>query len=398
MTPSPRAAFAVGAARVFTGDDLLGPAFLVVEDGRIAAIEKQRPDSVGEIIELDDATILPGLVDAHTHVSIVPGDGDQIGQLRLPAEVQLAAARRNVARDLASGVTTMRVMGQELDVDFRLKDEIERDLTAGPALVCAGVQIAREGQHGHAITGVRLVEDIQRIARQNLAKGAGVIKIFATGGVSTSGTAQDACPFSIDEIRAAADVAHAGGVKLAAHAHGGEGARRAIEGGVDTIEHGASLDASLIHTMLERGRAVVGTFSILFHPDGIERGDGGNAAIMAKVRAARGTVADSWRAIVAAGVRVALGTDSMHGCLPFDVAKLVEFGARPLDALRAATAVGADVCDLPDRGRLAPGLRADLLAVRGNPLLDIGSLDHPLLVVRGGRMVAPARAPARRPS
>jgi len=285
----------------------------------------------------------------------------------------------------------MRVMGQELDVDFLLKAEIDGGRTPGPALVCAGVQIAKEGQHGHAITGVRTRADIERVARRNVEKGAGVIKIFATGGVSTSGTPQDSCPFTVDEIRGAADVAHSHGLKLAAHAHGGEGARRAIEGGVDTIEHGAAMDDDLIARVRERDRAVVATFSILFHPDGIERGDAANPEIMQKVHGARETTARSWRRIISSGLRVAVGTDSMHGCLAYDVARLVDFGATPTQALRAATRGGAQVCGLLDRGVVEPGRRADLIAVQGNPLEDITAIGRPLLVMKSGKVVPGGR-------
>jgi imidazolonepropionase-like amidohydrolase len=377
----------ITADRLFTGSELLTPGVVVLDGERIAFAGSQLPSESGAAFRFGDATILPGLIDAHSHVSIVPAEGNQIEQLRQPADVQLAASRRNVARDLASGVTTMRVLGQELDVDFELKREIDAGRTDGPALVCAGIQIARDGQHGHAITGMRTRDDIEQLARRNVAKGAGVLKIFATGGVSSSGTSQDSCPFTEDEIRCAADVAHAHGLKLAAHAHGGQGARNAIAGGVDTIEHAAALDDELMAMIADRRLTVVGTFSILFHPDGIERGDAGNAAVMDKVHAARETVARSWTRIVAAGLRVALGTDSMHGCLAFDLAKLVEYGATPVEALTAATAIGAEVCGLADRGRLAAGLRADLVIVRGDPVADIARVADPLCVVIGGRVL-----------
>jgi len=375
------------ALRLFTGSDVLSPGFIVLSGDRIAAVSGGAPADDVASVDLGDATILPGLIDAHSHLSIVPGEGDQIGQMRRPLNVQLAAARSNVARDLASGVTTMRVMGEELGVDFHVRDEIRRGVLDGPDLLCAGVQIAREGQHGHAITGVRDEAEIEALARQNIDRGADLLKIFATGGVSSEGTAQDAVPFTTQEIQRAADTAHAHGLRLAAHTHGGEGARRAIEGGVDTIEHGAALDDELIDAIVRRSLMVVGTFSILFHPEGIEQGDGGRPDVMAKVHRARVTVERAWRAVTTAGMRCAVGTDSMHGRLAYDVAKLVEFGATPFAALQAATVRGAEACGLTDRGCLEPGLRADVVVVRGNPLDDIMSLSAPELVIAGGRIV-----------
>jgi len=381
-------AFALRASRIFTGADAaLLPGVVVIEDGVIRAVGLAESPPGIETLDLGDATLLPGLVDAHTHVSIVPGDGNQIEQLRRPAERQLAEARRLVLRDLEAGVTTMRVMGQERDVDFLLQQEIESGATPGPRLVCAGVQMAKPESHGHALTGVRDEEEIARLAEANIAKGAGLLKLFATGGVSSIGTDPRDCPFTVREIRRAADIAHRHGIRLAAHAHGGEGARRAIEAGVDTIEHGAALDEPLIASIADRGVAVVATLSILYHPDGIEKGDAASDEIMDKLGRARTTAARTWRRLVRAGIPYAVGTDSMHGLLAFDLAKLVELGATPFEALQAATVRGAEVCGLAGRcGRLAPGFEADLLAVAGNPLCDISALEHPLLVVRAGRM------------
>jgi imidazolonepropionase-like amidohydrolase len=204
-------------------------------------------------------------------------------------------------------------------------------------LVCAGVQIAKVGGHGHALTAVENEADIERLIETNAAKGAGLIKIFTTGGVSSVATSQTDCPFTPREIRCAADAAHRHGLKLAAHAHGGEGARLAIENGVDTIEHGVLLDEALIDLAAERGLAVVGTFSILDHPGGIEFGDARRPEIIGKVRETRARVATTWQRIVRGGLDIALGTDSMHGCLAFDIARLAASGATAARVLRAAT-------------------------------------------------------------
>ena len=138
---------------IFTGlSETLEPGVVVVREDRIVHVGAPRPDDLRTAIRLPRTTLLPGLIDAHTHVSIVPSRGDQLSQMRLPLDVQLATARSNVLADLLSGVTTMRVMGQELGVDFTVRDEIEAGHTLGPDLVCAGVQLAAPGGHGHATT------------------------------------------------------------------------------------------------------------------------------------------------------------------------------------------------------------------------------------------------------
>lgn len=381
---------ALAADRVFTADpadgDRAAPGCVVVDGGVIRDVRREPPPGV-QVVRLEGATLLPGLVDAHTHVSIVPSLGNQIDQFKLPVEVQLATARASLLLDVYSGVTTMRIMGQELGVDFQVRDEVEAGRAVGPSLLCAGVQIAKAGSHGHALTSVGGADDIEALARRNLARGAALLKIFVTGGVASAGTWLGQSPFSHEEVRRAADVAHAHGAKLAAHAHGGLGARVAIESGVDTLEHGSLLDDELIDLARRHGVAIVGTFSILYHPAGIETGDASVPAVMAKVHEVRGQVEATWRKIVASGVTIALGSDSMHGCLAFDIIQLVRFGASPGQALRAATSVGAKVCGVPDRGALRPGLRADILAVSGNPLEDIRQIACPRLVMKQGRIV-----------
>lgn len=371
------------AARLFTGREWLAPGTVVIRDRVIEWVGSGEPPLPVPTSDLGDATLLPGLIDAHSHLSIDPGAGDQIGQLRRPIEAQLASARRHVPIDLASGVTTLRVLGEERGVDFRIRDEIERGTLAGPDLICAGVQIARRGHHGHALTGVDDESDVTALARQNVQSGARALKIFATGGVSSSGTS-DEPPFTGRQIACAAAVAHEHGIPLAAHAHGGPGALLAIENGVDTVEHAAAFDGPCLDGVLKRHLIVVGTFSILYHPDGIARGDAANREVMTKLERARETMEQSWRGILSAGARVAVGTDSMHGKLWFDVEKLVAFGASAEAALISATAGGAAACGLTDRGRLVTGLRADIIAVQGDPLVDVARLADVLLVVAEG--------------
>jgi imidazolonepropionase-like amidohydrolase len=371
---------ALAADRVFTARaDEAESGVVLIDEGLIVGVAKATPSDRTPVLRLPGATLLPGLIDAHTHVSIVPSRGNQIEQMKLPAVEQLATARVNVQADLLSGVTTMRIMGQEMDVDFLLRDEIAAGRTFGPDLICAGVQIAKKGGHGHALTAVASEDDIERLVEANVAKKAGLIKIFTTGGVSSVASSQGDCPFTAREVRCAADAAHRHGLKLASHAHGGAGARLAMENGVDTIEHGVLFDDELIALAREAKVTIVGTFSILDHPAGIEAGDATRPKIVGKLRESRGRVRAAWNGILEAGLPIAVGTDSMHGCLAFDIARLVALGAATID--------GARVCGLTDRGSIAPGMRADLVAVLGNPLDDIRAVAAPVLVMKNGRIV-----------
>jgi imidazolonepropionase-like amidohydrolase len=383
---------AIQSDRIFTAlADRTESGVVVVEDGRISAIVSSPPSDGTAVLRLAGTTLLPGFIDAHSHLSIVPSRGDQIGQMMLPVEVQLATARSNILADLLSGVTTLRSMAQELDVDFIVRDEVASGRTLGPDLVCSGVQLVKQGAHGYAFTAVASETDIEALVERNAARGAGLIKIFVTGGVSSVASRQGDSPFTAREIRCAADAAHRHGLKLAAHAHGGTGAALAIENGVDTIEHGVLLDDEMIDAAARRRLAIVGTFSIQDHPAGIQAGEAGTPAIVEKLRDVRVRVAATWRRILDTDdLRVAVGTDSMHGCLAFDIARLVDFGASPARALRAATAEGAAACGLADRGALVVGRRADLLAVRGNPVEHIHAVASPAFVMKGGRtIVAP---------
>jgi len=379
---------ALAPERLFTAlGDGVEHGFVLVGDGKIEAVVESLDGRDVPVIRLPGTTLMPGLIDAHTHVSVLPSRGDQLGQMRARADEQLAAARPLVLLDLLSGVTTLRCMGQEHGVDFDLRDEIASGATVGPDVLCAGVQVTKPGAHGHALTAVSTDDEVEALIAANAARGAHLVKIFTTGGVSSVATSASDSPFTAREIRLVADAAHRRGLHLAAHAHGGLGAKLAIENGVDTIEHGALLDLDLVESAAARRLAIVGTFSIVDHPAGILAGDAGRPEIVGKLREVRSRMADSWRRILASGVSVALGTDSMHGCLAHDVARLVEFGATPARALRAVTSEAAEVCRLADRGTIAAGRRADLIAVRGNPLEDVRALAGPVMVMKAGRVV-----------
>jgi len=360
-----------------------------VEDGRIAGVGRFAEMTVPEgaiVIDRGEETVLPGLVDAHTHLSIVPGLGNQLAQLRGSAVAAMLRAIPNMRADLKSGVTTMRVVGEEHFLDVDIKADVAAGRIPGPRLLIATRTIAARHGHGTGLAPSDGPEEIRRHIRENLAAGADLIKFFATGGVSSGRAPVDTCFYSPEEIRLIVEEAHRDGKPAAVHAHGGPAIRYCVEAGVDTIEHGKLATPEDFEMMRKAGTWLVGNNAISSHPDGIEKGDGGNSAIMAKLRIARVAAAANFRDMLASGVRWALGTDSMHGYIWYEAAKAVEFGASNEQALAAVTRRAAEAIGLGDSvGTLEAGKLADVISVRGNPLANIAALREVGLVMKEGR-------------
>jgi imidazolonepropionase-like amidohydrolase len=371
-----------------TGASPVRDALVVVTDGRITSVGPAGSGAVApgaETLDLRDRFVMPGLIDCHTHASIVPGQGDQLGQLCRGPVPQALAATRNLRTDLAAGTTTMRIMGEEHFVDVDLRDAIDAGVIPGPRLLVAGRGLAADNGHGRALASYDGVDEVRRGARENLRRGANHVKIFVTGGVSSPGPTPTASAYTREEIRAAVEEADRVGTYAAAHAHGGPGLQLAVREGVRTIEHGALASNEDIALMIERGVWLICTFAIFMHPTGIEQGDGHRPVIMDKVRQARRIVAENFPRHLASGVRFACGTDSMHGRMPFELQTLVGFGVSPANALLAATRWGAEACRIDDQvGAIEPGKRADLIAIDGDPLKDMAAMERVSLVMKDG--------------
>jgi len=279
---------------------------LLIDGDRVVAV--CRPDAVGDPVtrvDLGHAVIVPGFVDAHTHITIRPGEGDQHGQIVKPAVWQTIRGVENLRRMLISGVTTARIMTEEHDIDFEFRDAIARGEVAGPRRLVAGPGLSPPGGHGSAAGGVAGVGPLREAVRSRAERGAVHIKIFTTGGVSSTNTSLSESNYSGEEIAAIVDEATQAGLHVSAHAHGGLGVDLAVDNGVRSIEHGALLDERNMRRMVNARTWLTFTQTILFHPEGIERGDAAVPQIMQKVKEVRLYVSENAARIRAAGIALA---------------------------------------------------------------------------------------------
>jgi imidazolonepropionase-like amidohydrolase len=372
-----------------TGRDAIRDGVVLVADRQIAAVGRAgdvRVPPEAELIERPDEFLMPGLIDAHTHITIIPALGNQSGQMTQPIERQLLRGVGNLRRTLRSGVTTARIMGEERWLDVVFKEEIERGTVPGPRLLVATRPLTASNGHGRALSAFDGSDEVRKGARENLHAGADFLKIFLTGGVSSTRGGLNAPNYTREEVRAAVEEAERRGTYVAAHAIGGPGIRLGVAEGVRTIEHATLASDEDLVFIKEHGAWVVLTQAIMLHPTGIEQGDRDNPAIMAKLRDARGRAAERYRAIIASGVRYTIGTDSMHGLMAFEIAQLVQWGATPTEALLAATQRAAQCCCMDDRvGTLEEGKLADLIMLHGNPLEDIRAVEQVRFIMKGGQ-------------
>jgi imidazolonepropionase-like amidohydrolase len=368
---------------------------VLVEGDRIVAAGAPAatgaPDGA-RTIDLPGATLLPGLIDLHTHLLLHPYDerswDDQV--LRDPESLRVARAVVAAKRTLAAGFTTLRDLGTEGagEADVGLRRAIEEGIIPGPRLVCVTRAIVARGTYGptgfhsgccvpQGAEEVDGPESIVRTTRTQIARGADWIKVYAD---YRYGPANDARPtFSQDELALIVRVAHDAGVPVAAHASTAEGMRRAALAGVQTIEHGNEGTADVFAVMAERGVAYVPTLAAYEALERI-RGLSSDHPIVVAKRAA-------FAAARASGVTIANGSDIgvfPHGENARELELLVEHGLTPAEALRAATSTAANVLRRSDLGIVAAGARADLVCLRGDPTTAIASLRDVMLVLKNG--------------
>jgi imidazolonepropionase-like amidohydrolase len=391
--------------------ELLTERAVVVEDDRIVAVMAAADASVDGplVVDLPEHTLLPGLVDCHAHLVGEPDSGHGYAELltRTGAQEALSGVR-NARATVMAGFTTVRDVGTfRAFVDVALRDAIDAGWVTGPRMRVAGAYVTCSGGGGD-VTGlapdvdavvpyelrvgvVNTVDDVRRAVRRVLHGGADLVKLIATGAVMTSGGVPGAPELTEEQIRAAVDEAALYGADVAAHAHGAEGIKRAVRGGVRSIEHGSLMDDEAIELMAGAGTFLVADIYCGDYIAEVGREQGWGADVLRKNDETTDVQREGFAKCVDAGVRIAFGTDSgiyPHGLNARQFAYHVRHGQTALDAIRAATLHAAELLRWDDRiGRAEAAYFADLIAVQGNPLDDIRLLEDVSLVMKAGAIL-----------
>ncbi len=406
----PAANAASGTTYIHAGRLLADPASgrvltnrtIVVTDGRVTDIREGFVGS-GRIVDLRDAFVLPGLIDSHVHLTSQQNPNARLQAVTLSEADRAMLGAGYALRTLRAGFTTVADLGGANEAVFALREAIRRGDVAGPRVIASGSSVSPHGGHGdangyredvlHLLSNESVCsgpEDCRRAVRTQVRAGADVIKITATGGVLSNTAAGLGQQFSEDELRAIVDAAHRMGRRITAHAHGGDGINSFLRAGGDSIEHGTYLDEEGVRLMRQPGRYLVPT---LLAGDFVARIANSpenffTPAQTAKAREAGPRMLNMARRAHAGRVRIAFGTDSgvsAHGDNAQEFALLVRAGMTPLQAIQSATVVAAEHLQVAgEAGSIAAGRPADIVAVRGDPLQDVRTLERMAFVMRGG--------------
>jgi imidazolonepropionase-like amidohydrolase len=377
---------------------------IIIEGDKIvsvgpAAQAKAAPDAA--TVDLPNATVMPGLIDAHTHLTFDPS-GAGYARLGISTPREALTGAKNARITLEAGFTTVRNVGASGYADVALRDAINAGDVPGPRMVVSGPALGITGGHcdnnllpyeyhaqGDGVADG--IENVQHKVREVIKYGADVIKICATGGVMSKGDDPNASQFTLEEMKAIVAEAHRLGRKVAAHAHGAEGVRWASEAGVDSVEHGHLMDDAAIATLKKNGTYLVPTLYLInWHKENAAHSNVPEFS-RRKMQMVSDAAQGNAKKAIAAGVKIGLGTDAAvypHGLNAHELAVYVRLGLTPLQAIQTATVNDADLLGWTDKiGTLEPGKFADIIAVDGDPLKDVTTLERVKFVMKGGEVV-----------
>ena len=376
---------------------------VVIEGDKIVSVgpaSEIKPSSSDTLIDLSNATVLPGLIDAHTHLTFNPHFGYETLAISVPREALTGA--HNARLTLEAGFTTVRNVGARGYSDVALRDAINAGDVPGPRMLVSGPALSITGGHCdndllpyeyHATSDGAAdgVEQVQHKTREIIKYGADLIKVCATGGVLSKGDDPNASQYTLEEMKAIVADAHRLGRKVAAHAHGAQGVIWASEAGVDSVEHGHLMNDAAIATLKKNGTYLVPTLYLVDWQR--EHATGVNLPEYARRKMEMVSAVGKQNAKKAfeAGVKIGLGTDAAvypHGLNAHELAVYVSLGMTPLQAIQTATINDADLLGWSDKiGTLEAGKWADIIAVDGDPLQDVTILQHVKFVMKGGDVV-----------
>lgn len=408
---------AVRAQRLIVGDGTtIQQPVVIVQGDRVVAVGPASSVSIprgARVIDLPGHTLLPGLIDTHTHINSSDNDGGDMAVLRETGAHAAIYGVVNAKKTLDAGFTTIRDAGATNYADIALRDLIARGVVPGPRIFAAGPSLGITGGHADVngwspliqIPGTGMIVDgvdgMRKAVRQNVKYGSDQIKITATGGILSVGDAVNHSQYSEEELHAAVEEAARLGRKVMMHAHGAEGIVTAVRAGAASIEHGSLIDDAGIAIMKERGAYLVPTLIILDEivRDGERKGVPANSIAKAKAiePERRRRLRQAWES----GVKFAFGTDAtgdIHGRNAQEFALMVEqLGATPMQAIMSATSSAATLIGAQDElGTISTGKFADLIAVEGNPLDDVRRLERVDFVMKVGVVHKAPAAPAGR--
>jgi imidazolonepropionase-like amidohydrolase len=404
LLTAPQIAIRAGLLIDGSGSAPLSNVVILIEGERIKAVGPGLAiPADARVIDLSRKTVLPGLIDCHTHITGAPGDAeDRFRSSFLDAAIM---APSHAKATLEAGFTTIRDVGAPQFVDVALRNAIDRGAIEGPRIRAATLGVSATGGHGD-INGLSPflsfqafssiadgVDEVRKKVRFEVKYGADLIKVMATAGAMSEEDSVEAALYTQEELDALVDEARAWGRKVAAHAHGAEGIKRAVRAGVASIEHGTFLDEEGARLMVEQGTYLVkDSYEDRWF---LERAPGWGypPIILSKLAKIVEGHREAFLLAMKHGVKIAFGTDAgmiPHGENAKQFSDYVEWGMKPMDAILTGTRNAADLLGWADRvGAIAPGYFADIIAVDGNPLADITELERVQFVMKGGVVKKP---------